>query len=204
MFDFPSFLAAKYTNTAFVPRPWREVCNWSSVSRNADTIVSGWLRSFEAALAKEPVDLEGLFVKDGWLKDALTLSWDLRTLQGISKITEYVHQHNAPGKLFNLNASQNPHLQPALKEMGPMVWLQSAFNFETKVGQGRGVLRLVNTALGEWKAWTLYLRLEELKGYPRRKGLNRPRYRTQLLRVSQDAGDKTEPAVVVIGAGMLQ
>lgn len=175
----------------------------SSVSRNADAIISQWLQSFEAALATEPLDLEELFVEESWLKDALALSWDLRTLQGVSKITQYVLEHKARNELFNLNASQSSCLRPALKEMGPMVWLESAFNFETKIGEGRGVLRLVNTALGEWKAWALFLRLEELKGHPRRKGLNRPRYHQQPLPVSPEAGDKTEPAVVVIGGGML-
>jgi hypothetical protein len=175
----------------------------SSVSRNADVTISQWLQSFEAALTTEPLDLEELFVEESWLKDALALSWDLRTLQGVSKITQYVREHKAPNELFNLDASQSSYLRPALKEMGPMVWLESAFNFETKIGEGRGVLRLVNTGLGEWKAWALFLRLEELKGHPRRKGLNRPRYHQQPSPVSPEAGDKTEPAVVVIGGGML-
>jgi hypothetical protein len=174
----------------------------SSVSKNADRIVCQWLERFEAALAKEPLDLEGLFVEDSWLKDAVVLSWNLRTLQGISKITHYIHEQKARNKLFNLKVSRRPSLQPVLKEMGPTVWLESGFDFETEVGQGRGVLRLANTALGEWKAWIVFLRLEELKGHPQEKGLNRARFRQPLSSVPEGTGDKTEPAVVIIGGGM--
>ena len=124
----------------------------SSVTANADKIVKGWLAGFERAIAQETLDLEGLFVEESWMKDALTLSWDLRTLQGRSKITKYMREHGGHKDLFNLKIPQNSSLRPTLKESGPMVWLESAFDFETKVGQGRGVLRLSNTALGDRKS----------------------------------------------------
>ena len=46
----------------------------SSVNANANTIVAQWLRDFEAALAKKPLELSNLFAEDSWLKDALTLA----------------------------------------------------------------------------------------------------------------------------------
>ena len=173
----------------------------SSVTANTDKIVKGWLVGFEKAIAQEPLDLEGLFVEESWMKDALTLSWDLRTLQGRSKITKYMREHGGHKDLFNLKIPQNSSLRPTLQEIGPMVWLESAFDFETKVGQGRGVLRLSNTALGEWKAWILFVKLTELRGHPRRYGLNRTRYHIQQLLVPQEGDDMTQPAVVVIGGG---
>jgi hypothetical protein len=174
----------------------------SSVNANADKIVSQWFARFEATLAEAPLNLNDLFHEDSWLKDALALSWDLRTLQGISKITHYVQEHKALNGLFNMRTSKSSYLRPSLKEMGPAVWLESAFEFETNVGQGRGVLRLANTAVGEWRAWVVFLRLEELKGHPPKRGLNRPRFRQQLLPAPRDGDDTTEPAVVVIGGGI--
>ena len=173
----------------------------SSVMANADKIVKNWLGSFEKALVQEPLDLQELFVEEGWLKDALTLSWDLRTLQGRAKITQYVCENSARNGLFNLKIPQNSTLKPTLKEIGPMVWLESAFHFETKVGQGRGVLRLANTTLGEWKAWILFVKLVELRGHPQRYGLNRIRYRNQPALDPREADDKSQPTAVVIGGG---
>ena len=173
----------------------------SSVRANADKIMKSWLEGFEKALKQEPLDLDGLFIEESWMKDALALSWDLRTLQGRSKITQYVRDHGGRNGLFNLKIPQTSSLRPTLREIGPMTWLESAFDFETKVGQGRGVLRLANTALGEWKAWILFVKLTELRGDPRRYGLNRARYRNQQPLVPQEADDKTQPVVVVIGGG---
>jgi hypothetical protein len=173
----------------------------SSVTANADKIVTSWLAAFGKAFAHEPLQLEHLFVEESWLKDALTLTSDLRTLQGRSKITEYVREHGGRNGLFNLKIPETSSLKPTLKEVGPMTWLESAFDFETKVGKGRGVLRLAHTALGEWKAWIVFVKLGELAGHPRSYGLNRVRYHNQKPLDPKEGDDKTQPTVVVIGGG---
>lgn len=171
------------------------------VIANADRIVSSWLTAFEKAVAQDQLNLENLFVEQGWLKDALALSWDLRTLQGRAKITEYVQEHRGRNGLFNLKISPGSTLKPTLREMGPMAWVESGFGFETKAGKGSGVLRLTNTAVGEWKAWILFVKLTEVTGRPRTYGLTRPRCRNQQLLDPQEGDDKTQPTVVVIGGG---
>jgi hypothetical protein len=172
-----------------------------TVRANACAIVIKWLELFEEALMKETFLLKDLFVEESWWKDALSLSWDLRTLQGRAKITEYVRENRANRGLYNLKALQNSPLSPTVKEVGPMIWLESAFDFETKVGIGRGVLKLANTALGEWKAWILFTKLVELRGHPRRYGLNRARLHQPPMFVPKERDGMAEPTVVIIGGG---
>ena len=45
-----------------------------------------------------------------------------------------------------------------------MKFIQSGFRFKTRVGKGRGVVRLANVGPEEWRAWTVYTVLERLDG----------------------------------------
>lgn len=53
-------------------------------------------------------------------------------------------------------------LAPQVVDMGGAVFVQSAFVFETGVGKGKGIVRLVWDG-GEWRAWTVSSELGELK-----------------------------------------
>jgi hypothetical protein len=86
---------------------------------------------------------------------------------------------------------------PSLKEQGQMAWVESAFSFETKVGRGRGVLKLASVGGEEWKVWTISTQLEELKGHELNIGARAPRFD------KSGSGEETkeeDPTVVVIGA----
>ncbi len=172
----------------------------SAVIANIPGIVNQWLARFEIALNSDVPDLAASFLDDSWLRDGLALSWDQRTLRGISAIEQYVQEHGRAHRRFDLKASDTP--LPSLKEMGPMIWLESAFQFQTEVGQGRGLVRLANTAVGVWKAWVVSIRLEELSGFPQRHP-NRPYYRHIPVPVADAPEESNEPTVVVIGAGWL-
>ncbi|KAB5571773.1 dimethylaniline monooxygenase [Coniochaeta sp. 2T2.1] len=172
------------------------------VIANAKTIVTRWLAEFEKALSSTPVGLDSLFLTDSWLKDSLVLSWDQHAVKGRHNITEYVRRQTESGRrLFNLKVTAKSHLQPNLREMGPLVWLESVFDFDTDVGRGRGLVRLANTAVGEWKAWVVFLNLEELNGHPRRIGLNRQPFHQKPEPILDGPDDEVEPTVVIIGAG---
>ena len=55
--------------------------------------------------------------------------------------------------------------------------IEAIFKFETKVGRGSGIIRLIPDADdgNRLKAWTLLTELGELKGFEEQLGVNRPR-----------------------------
>ncbi|KAB5539258.1 hypothetical protein GE09DRAFT_1248223 [Coniochaeta sp. 2T2.1] len=172
------------------------------VIANAKTIVTRWLAEFEKALSSTPLELDSLFLTNSWLKDSLVLSWDQHAVKGRHDITEYVRRQTASGRrLFNLKVTAKPHLQANLREMGLLFWLESVFDFNTDVGQGRGLVRLANTAVGEWNAWVVFLNLEDLNGHPRRIGLNRQPFHKKPQPVLDGPDEEVELTVVIIGAG---
>lgn len=171
--------------------------NKDTVSENARKIVTNWLKEFEEAVNEKNAEkLQRLFVTDGWLKDDVTFSWDMRALNGASKISQYILQDGHG--IEALRVSANIHFQPTLKEMGPMSWLESGIDFETTIGAGRGIIRLANTAIGEWKGWIMFTALEQLKGHPRNSIKDGSRSHEQ-RNARLDADKSAPPAVVVIG-----
>jgi hypothetical protein len=92
-------------------------------------------------------------------------------------------------------------------------WIESMFDFETKIGRGSGMIRLVQDGAAGWKAYMVYTALQELKGYEERTRLNRPHGGNNSLGGGSMKGNwherrerekeflSEEPAVIVIGAG---
>ena len=55
--------------------------------------------------------------------------------------------------------------------------IEAIFKFETKLGRGSGIIRLIPDAAdgNRLKAWTLLTALDELKGFEEQLGVARPR-----------------------------
>jgi hypothetical protein len=168
-------------------------------SINPSEIVTKWLSAFETTLAdKKYGELGKLFLEDSWWRDTLALSWDFRCPHGLTAIIEYLEANLLINGLYNLAASEHRKMGPSFKEQGPMAWVESAFSFETKVGRGRGVLKLASVGGKEWKVWTISTQLEELKGHELKIGARAPRFD------KSGSGEETkeeDPTVVVVGAG---
>ncbi|PQE22539.1 flavin-containing monooxygenase protein [Rutstroemia sp. NJR-2017a BVV2] len=88
--------------------------------------------------------------------------------------------------------------------------VQAFLDVETDVGRGKGVVRLVYD--GEWKCFTLYTVLEEMKGYEESIGKRRPygvvhgertdkRNWADRRREEREMEDGVEPTVLILGAG---
>jgi putative flavoprotein involved in K+ transport len=178
---------------------------------DAGAVASLWLSAFADALSRgEAAAVAELFQPDGYWRDHLSFTWDLRTLRGHEAITGMLADRLtavAPGD-FRLDRP-DPLIQP-LDERRPLV--QVAFRFATATGRGRGVVRLTRAEDGgaEWRAWTLLTALHELKGHEERIGDHRPLghpagtekflpWREQRQRESEFSG--SDPAVLVVGAG---
>jgi len=91
--------------------------------------------------------------------------------------------------------------------------IEAIFKFETAVGRGDGILRLIPDAAdgNQPKAWTLLTALEELKGFEEEQGNTRPRGQAysrdfrgpnwlDLRKASAEYADR-DPTVLVVGGG---
>ena len=161
---------------------------------DAVAIAKEWLAHLATSFNNGFDGIERLFIADGWWKDILALSWDFRTLHGLSPIQAFLeenHQRNAP---FHFKIIEEGKLAPHIKDLRPLITtIQAVFEFENSVGHGRGVVQLVRTDEDAWKAWMAFTRLEGLK---EDRDLS-PEKTTNRL-------DSDGPTVVIIGAGMIR
>ncbi|KAM0421007.1 hypothetical protein ACHAPT_011250 [Fusarium lateritium] len=179
-------------------------------AETARLIVTQWLESFRQAVRNGTVsDLSDLFIQDAWIRDFITFSWDFRTIQGSDKISAYIKQHQDAASLVAIKARDHGQFQPVFKSPAPGThWVESMFEFETSIGRGKGMVRLVSDGKANWKAYLVNFTLQELKGAEEQSGLNRPhgyvdprggtwgeRRERQKEFLDQD------PTVFVIGAG---
>ncbi|MGH3769838.1 MAG: flavin-containing monooxygenase [Pseudonocardiaceae bacterium] len=177
-------------------------------------IFGAWLARFGAALEEGNIGaVEGLFLPDGWWRDLLAFTWDLRTFSGSQAIAEAFKSTLDAVRPSRFNLT--PGKDPVFVEQDPgMRWVQAFFDFETAVGRGVGFLRLMpaGTEPGAlWKAWTVLTTLDELKGCEEPSGPRRVhgvahgehRGRRSWLERRQDEQSLVggDPAVVVVGAG---
>jgi len=103
---------------------------------------------------------------------------------------------------FNLREDAFLGLQQPFPDLA---WVHMMFDFETSIGIASGIVRLVPTSDGVWKAHTVFTNLEDLKGFPEKTGTLRddnPNHgKWEADRKSECEFEDREPVVVVIGGG---
>jgi cation diffusion facilitator CzcD-associated flavoprotein CzcO len=171
-----------------------------------------WLARFEEALTRSDDGLlKTLFCRDSYWRDVLALSWNIQTINGADGIL---------GELKTLARGAEPRgFAVDLDRRAPRKvmragtdCIEAIFKFETKVGRGNGIIRLIpDAADGRLKAWTLLTELGELKGLEEQLGAQRPRgsaYSRDFrgpnwldLRNASNAYADRDPTVLVIGGG---
>ncbi|KAL1648803.1 hypothetical protein SLS58_001983 [Diplodia intermedia] len=183
---------------------------------NPTEIASKWLASFAAALAAPDLgaSLPAVLHADCWWRDHLALSWDLRTVRGLDALKTYVGGAQPRSALRPTALAEGGNFAPCTKTpVEGLEWVESMFEWETEVGRGKGMLRLVPDG-GGWKAYMLYTALQELKGFEDRVGVRRPHGgNNSLVGGAMKNGNWTErrerqiefldeePQVVCVGAG---
>lgn len=177
----------------------------------ARTIAEQWVKDFENALQGNNRDrLEKLFVKDAWMRDLLSFSWDFRCIQNRDNIVSYFQKnHNAD--ISGIHLQENGAFQPNFQAPCPGIqWIQSMFDFESRHGRGKGTIRLVVDGEdgNEWKCYLIHFRLKELKGHEEKIGSRRlgsyidaSDYNWQQRRERQKEFLDEEPTVLIVGAG---
>jgi putative flavoprotein involved in K+ transport len=172
-----------------------------------------WLDQFEEALAKADNDaLKALFHPDSYWRDVLALSWKIQTLNGRDAILKALPL--LANKMQPCGFAVDPDRAAPRKVMRAGTdAIEAIFKFETNIGRGSGIIRLIpDEADGNrLKAWTLLTELGELKGFEEQLGVNRPRGNAysrdfrgpnwlDLRNASAGYADR-DPTVLVIGGG---
>jgi cation diffusion facilitator CzcD-associated flavoprotein CzcO len=172
-----------------------------------------WLVRFEHALAKSDIDvLKTLFHPDSHWRDVLALSWNIQTVNGSDAILNELALH-APAAAPGGFAVDPDRAAPRNVMRAGTNTIEAIFKFETKVGRGAGIIRLIPDAAdgNALKAWTLLTELGELKGFEEQLGVSRPRgnaYSRDFrgpnwldLREQSAGYADHDPTVLVIGGG---
>ena len=172
-----------------------------------------WLAQFEDALAK-PGDgaLDTLFHSDSYWRDVLALSWNLQTVNGRDAVLKTLKTQAGRAAPSGFAIDPDRAAPRQVTRAGTHA-IEAIFKFETAVGRGSGIIRLIPDAGdgGKLKAWTLLTELRELKGFEEQVGVARPRGNAysrdfrgpNWLDLRKAAAEYTErdPAVLVIGGG---
>jgi putative flavoprotein involved in K+ transport len=162
---------------------------------------SKWLTEFHAAWnAGAASQLAGLFVEDGYWRDLVSFTWNIKTLQGHTQIAEMV---NAVHQRVALKNVVTPGLVD-LNDPAAGFW----FTFETDNIRGKGILKLAANG-----CTTLLTTAQELIGFEEKSGRRRPQgvehrsdpdrltWAEQRAHEHAELGRSAQPYVVIIGGG---
>jgi putative flavoprotein involved in K+ transport len=173
------------------------------------SLVRHWLESFEAALhAGKSEAIAMLFAPDSHWRDLLAFTWNLTPHRGAERIASELSRLQASTQARAFALAKNRTQPRRIRRLGVDV-IEALFEFETTLGRGNGVVRLL--AEQPSQAWVLLTTLEELKGFEETSGARRPTGQAYSRTFggdnwldqrskSQSYADR-EPTVLVIGAG---
>jgi cation diffusion facilitator CzcD-associated flavoprotein CzcO len=172
-----------------------------------------WLAQFESALSKADDGLlRTLFHSDSHWRDVLAFTWDFRTITGADAILSELKAHagRAGPAGFRINPDRSA---PRTVTRAGTQAIEAIFKFETAIGRGSGIVRLIADADDDntLKAWTLLTTLDELKGFEEQLGTARPRGQSysrdfrgpnwlDLRKAAAEYADR-DPVVLVVGGG---
>jgi len=168
-----------------------------------DTKVDAALAKLGKALETGDIDAAvNLFMPNGFWRDLVSFTWNIRTLEGHDAIRAMLQSQ--------LSATKPGHFARDPKEPSSEAGgiTEGWFTFETGVARGYGHIRLRHGLI-----WTLLTTMDELKGYEEPKGPARPigaehghdrdrkSWKEKREREAAELGFKTQPEVVIVGGG---
>ncbi|TDP94922.1 NAD(P)/FAD-dependent oxidoreductase [Labedaea rhizosphaerae] len=182
--------------TETLPRPAE-----ATASARADD----WLNSFADALRSGDVDrAAGMFAAESYWRDLIAFSWNITTVEHPDGVRDLL------GATLARTAPDDFEREDEAEAADGVV--TAWFRFETAVGRGRGLVRLIAED-GVDRAWTFLTTMYELKGHEEPVRVRRPmgaehgankRRKTWAERRAEEAetlGVAEQPYVLVIGGG---
>ncbi|TFY82502.1 hypothetical protein EWM64_g1514 [Hericium alpestre] len=167
-------------------------------------VAQGWFNTFAEHVQQGNVrGMLDLMLGDAWWRDILALTWDFRTFYSKEKIRKFLADRLGQAQISSLKLVVGSE---ALQRLYPdLAWIQAFFTFDIAVGHALGIVRLVPTSSGEWKAHTILTLLEGLKGHPELVGSLREQQpnhdKWQEKRRREIECEDEDPKVIIIGAG---
>ncbi len=171
--------------------------------------VRQWLASLESALRNGSTSaIAALFAPDSHWRDLLAFTWDITPHIGVEKIAAALSQSQAKVKAHDFAIAKN-RTPPRRTRRHAVDVIEAIFEFETAVGRGNGVVRLL--ADQPTKAWVFLTALDALKGFEEKTGRLQPKgepYSRDFRggnwldqRTKSQAYTDREPTVLVVGGG---
>ncbi len=174
-----------------------------------EALVRQWLAAFEAALRdRSESAIAALFAQDSHWRDLLAFTWSLTPHGGADRIAKAMAGLQASVQARGFAIAKNRTAPRRVRRLGVDV-IEALFDFETAVGRGSGVLRLLADKPSQ--AWVFSTSLEEFKGFEEKLGARRPTGEEWAhnfggdnwldQRTKNQAYADRDPAVLVVGAG---
>ncbi len=180
-----------------------------SAVANEASLVQQWLGSLETALRDgNKSAIAKLFVADSHWRDLLAFTWDLTPQLGMDQIAAAMVKAQPVVKAHDFVIAENRTPPRRTRRHGIDV-IEAIFDFETNVGRGNGVIRLL--ADQPAKAWVLLTALDSLKGFEEKTGRLQPKGEPYSRdfgggnwldhRTKHQAYLDRDPVVLVLGGG---
>jgi len=132
-------------------------------------VAQTWFQLFANNIQADDVDgILSQIVDDSFWRDILAFTWDFRTFFGSDRIKQFLFDRLPTTKLSDLQLDAKS--ATLVRPYPDIACIQAFFTFSTAVGTGTGVIRLVPTPNGDWKAHAIFTNLEGLHGCPELTG----------------------------------
>jgi putative flavoprotein involved in K+ transport len=180
-----------------------------AIVQSEQELVGQWLGQLDVALqSASRASVASLFASDGHWRDLLAFTWSITPCQGAEQIAALMvaKQGTAGARAFALAEGRTP---PRRVQRAGLEVIEGIFQFETGLGRGFGVVRLL--AAEPARAFQLMTGLHELKGFEEKIGSRRPtgaafsrnfggtNWKEQ--RTAAQAYADREPTVLIVGGG---
>jgi putative flavoprotein involved in K+ transport len=184
-----------------------------------DSIVDDWLCRFNAALHQTSSSAGGvsasfvdLFHSKSFWRDALALSWQLKTIVGETDILNSLPAAAAKARISAITLDPQA-TAPRLVTRAGSDAIEAFFTFTTDVAHCRGILRLNadDNHPNQYRAWTFFTAIDALIGFEEKTDRNRPTGQSYSRdfrgpnwldkRLAAASYETHDPAVLVVGGG---
>lgn len=139
----------------------------STIAEESKAFAENWLSEFSDAVYEKDVSaFTSLFLPNGWFRDVLVFDWDNRSLAGPEKIRSYIAGRLHSSNITNIRLDERQGLEPSFFAVSAdLSGVEAAFRFEAPAIWGRGFIRLLPSSNGSWKALSVFMTVDDIKGH---------------------------------------